>query len=395
MTFNKKEATFMAKVTALEMAGNMFVFDNPCCDCRVETTYTEDGKKEHTFRIKRIDGSYKYAYAPIYGLVMIDRKTGSTIYTKVIEDFLNIKEENVDSITDFIEKHGFFIPLPNDNKYKKYNHVDICSAIHRFRCLVELMSLLEDKEIKYKKIFDFITPLLFEKAIVFDNGILNYTSIYTFTDLWERAFELPERKSEFNEENMYSDETYYSIIDSFTGKTENIESIFFDKFIEVTNNSDDSEYYTAKIYKLYRDGFTKHTDNTSRYFIDLLYHDIDDVIINIDSVHSANMSFDSYDDYKTKLIEISKLVIKQELDFHLKGIHPIYDISTMSPNWEITDFYTALYFAIFYTRPNFEVYRRCANPDCNCLFKVSTTNRHKKFHDDSCQTACSRRKNRK
>ena len=35
-----------------------------------------------------------------------------------------------------------------------------------------------------------------------------------------------------------------------------------------------------------------------------------DVIINIDSVHSANMSFDPYGDYKTKLIEISKLVIK-------------------------------------------------------------------------------------
>ena len=104
---------------------------------------------------------------------------------------------------------------------------------------------------------------------------------------------MPKRKSEFNEENMYSDETYYSIIDSFTGKTENIKSIFFDEFIEVTNDSDDSEYNTAKIYKLYRDGFTKNTDNTSRYFIDLLYHDINDVIINIDSVCSANMSFDS------------------------------------------------------------------------------------------------------
>ena len=81
----------MAINKALEMAGNMFNYENPCCDCKVTTNYTEDGMEVHSIQLKTTDYFYKYAYAPIDGLVMIDNKTGSIIEkNKVIEDFLNI-----------------------------------------------------------------------------------------------------------------------------------------------------------------------------------------------------------------------------------------------------------------------------------------------------------------
>lgn len=184
---------------------------------------------------------------------------------------------------------------------------------------------------------------------------------------------------------LVKDETFYSIIDSFKNNIENINSIFFDEFIEVTNNSDASEYYTAKIYKLYRDGFTESNNIDARCIIDFLFNGINDGIINSDNTINKNCK--KNDAYKTRIIEIAESVIKKEFDFHIRGIQPVYDIRTMSPDWEIPDFYSALYFALFYTRPDYEIYRKCANPNCCCFFKVNTTNNKKKYHDKNCQNA--------
>ena len=86
---------------------------------------------------------------------------------------------------------------------------------------------------------------------------------------------------------------------------------------------------------------------------------------------------------------------KEEFDFELYGIHPTYNVDTLSPNWEIPNFFTALYFALFYTRPDYEVYRKCANPNCGRLFKVKTTNSSKQYHDTACQNAAAQMRHRK
>ena len=40
------------------------------------------------------------------------------------------------------------------------------------------------------------------------------------------------------------------------------------------------------------------------------------------------------------------------------------------------------------------VYRMCANPSCNCIFEVASTNERNKYHSLSCQRAMSQRFNR-
>ena len=384
----RKESVNMATNSAFEIAGNMFVYKNPCCDCKIERTYSETGKELLTFLIKHNKGFYKYAYAAVDGLVMLyDKSDAIKKKKKIIEDTLSIDLVNVKSIQKYINHYGFFWPLPNDQAYIRFAHDDIIRTISRFRCLVQLIAALMESKKDYTKIWNFITPLLFEESVIFEDETMKYTPIHPFTDLWKRAFELPEHKSEFQDASIYTDETYYSIIDSFTGKTENINTLFIDEFIEVTDNSDASEYYTAKIYKLYRDGFTESDNTTARCIIDFLFNGIKDGIINPDN--TINKTCKNNDAYKTRLIEIAKLVVKKEFDFHIKGIHPTYDIRTMSPNWEIPDFYSALYFSLFYTRPEYEIYRKCVNPNCRCFFKVSTTNNNKKYHAKSCQRAAS------
>ena len=90
--------------------------------------------------------------------------------------------------------------------------------------------------------------------------------------------------------------------------------------------------------------------------------------------------------FKEKLIVLAKQTVKEEFDYALSSIHPVYNIETMSPEWEIPDLFTALYFALFYKRSD-TIYRRCFNPNCNRLFEVKTTNNKKLYHAKSCQNA--------
>ena len=128
----------------------MFTYENPCCDCKVTTNYTDDGIEYHSLQLKTVKGIHKYAYAPVDGLVMIDSKTGAILDKyKVIEDFLNINLTIADKIKEFIDTYGFIMPLPADGKYRIFNHLDIGHLIKRFRVLVQLMAAIEEDNINY------------------------------------------------------------------------------------------------------------------------------------------------------------------------------------------------------------------------------------------------------
>ena len=99
--------------------------------------------------------------------------------------------------------------------------------------------------------------------------------------------------------------------------------------------------------------------------------------------------------FADKLILLAKQIIKEEFDYELFSIHPVYNIETMAPEWEMPNLFTALYFALFYTRPDYEIYRKCANPNCNRLFKVKTTNSRQLYHNTACQNAAAQMRHRK
>lgn len=395
---------------ALEMAGNMFVYENPRCDCKVTTNYTNDGVEYHSLQIKTIKGSYKYAYAPIDGLVMIDSKTGSIIKkNKVIEDFLNIDLCKADKIKEFIDIYGFIIPLPNDGKYRIFNHIEISHLMNRFKVLVKLMSAIEEECLDYDNILKLTAYLLFatpRKLALTENDEGLCSCVHAFTRFWYNIDKLPELTGHLV--NSYTNDPYddyYQVPDSFTKQEEQL------GFIDYHVDAEDIDFYSAssprifkaKMTKLYRDAFVENMDVRARYVIDYLYHlikigiKIDDVLE--DGIFRTNINLlnnNKFDDtFKSQLIFIAKNTIKEEFDFELYGIHPTYNVETMSPNWEIPNLFTALYFALFYTRPDYEVYRKCANPNCGRLFKVKTTNSRKQYHDTSCQNAAAQMRHRK
>ena len=74
---------------------------------------------------------------------------------------------------------------------------------------------------------------------------------------------------------------------------------------------------------------------------------------------------------KSRATEIAKFLIKEEIEANLRRVRPTYNIYKLEPTWTIDSLLSALYFGLFYMRPNMENYRRCANPKCGEFFLLS------------------------
>ena len=98
-----------------------------------------------------------------------------------------------------------------------------------------------------------------------------------------------------------------------------------------------------------------------------------------------------YPDLKDRIIEAAKTTIKDELEYALRNIKPSYDSDTTLGAWNIPDFLSALYFSIFYMRPDLQIFRLCASPYCNNYFTVTSTNSRKKYCCHECANYVSQR----
>ncbi len=100
------------------------------------------------------------------------------------------------------------------------------------------------------------------------------------------------------------------------------------------------------------------------------------------------------DRFKSCLKELANYTIKEELDYMVASVRPVYNAEKRSQGWYVKDLCTALYYSIFLTNRGTTVYRMCANPSCNCIFEVASTNERSKYHSLSCQRAMAQRFNR-
>ena len=66
------------------------------------------------------------------------------------------------------------------------------------------------------------------------------------------------------------------------------------------------------------------------------------------------------DEMKSTLIEIARFVLGEEINANLNGIFPMYNVQTMSPSWKVDSLLSAIYFSMFYLKPDLELYRQCA-----------------------------------
>lgn len=102
------------------------------------------------------------------------------------------------------------------------------------------------------------------------------------------------------------------------------------------------------------------------------------------------------DEMKTALLKIANIVLSEEINFNIAGIHPRYSSLDLKPTWELNNLIQALYFSIFYMKPGVEIYKRCKNPTCkrDVYFLVNATATNKEYCCPKCANAAAQRRSR-
>lgn len=84
-----------------------------------------------------------------------------------------------------------------------------------------------------------------------------------------------------------------------------------------------------------------HEDSDLRTIIDFYYHFqlergvLKDIRYRHISFYSKNESFVLSEEMKSALLKISRLVISEEINHNIAGIHPKYNSGELSPEWQL------------------------------------------------------------
>lgn len=374
------------------------------CDCFVDTTHDENGHEQHTLRIQeKGDCLLKFAYMPREGLVRVDDVTGSVLSKNILGELISIKDGDRNKLIKFFSDYGFFVSVSGD-ALETYKFEEIFAVQKRIKETLHLMSLLQEPYVQYKKMLSIITWLIFSDRVslhsVSDGGAVLETCVHGYIDEMKKG-----NRADYSYEGYdpYSNQTI-TVEDSILKGTQNVSISEFENasFITEAGNNQDIvlSSYNASFLYLFHQGCPSEI----RKVIDYYYHvtkEIGDVISFDDKGDAVfncpdgefNSRFNKQ--LREATLEVAKIIIKEELDYAINAIYPSYDIETMSAAWKIPDLYSALFFSIFYMKPELEIYRKCENSNCECYFLVSTTNSRRKYCSDECSNAMQQRNYRK
>lgn len=363
---------------------NVFIFDSYSCHCELTETYSQT-QQDNVPAFKIIPDSthpIKLAFETKVGLVRLNAD-GTVAEENLLGKLTGI--DSVDSLMSFFERNGFFWNIAPGTA-ESIPIDELIKIKDRLQATLELMSTITDmSRTSYEKIVRMIYYHLFMPKSAIqktDYSSAIYHPYCSFLDAHKREPREDRLNDTFNNEN-------FSFSDSITDFSMNADLV--DSILKGTPNDDRYEHW------LFRDIFNTYCtprigkDNTMLLINDFLFHyfyevgiitgvDFDRTDYYGDTVNKSNFT----DAMKEHATEIGKLIIKEELEENLKGVHPIYNIDKLEPGWKIDSLLSALYFGLFYMRPKLEGYRRCADPKCNQFFPCSVTSRKKKY----CSTAC-------
>lgn len=373
------------------------------CECFIDTVHNPDGSVNTTLRARALPTMpLLFAYMPQEGLVRVNRETGAIESKNILGELMGIRDGDKDRIMQFFRENGFLFPIASDG-LESFSFTDIFSVLCRVRETLNVMSLLLEPRIQYKKIMSTICWLTLSRRVILhslDESREEFrTCLHSYMKFLESQYggiydSLSVDPYATNEivvpDTIYPPATSVSLSvledSALVGNTEG-------------SNYCLSQYRTAIVY------LNEQGENSSdRKVIDYFYH-LTREVGNILSIQEgkSEVKFDCSDEevaarLSTQLrkatIDVAKITIKEELDYAINAIYPSYDIDTMTGSWVIPDLYSALFFSIFYMKPDLELYRKCENPNCGCYFLVSTTNSRRKYCSVECSNAVQQRKHR-
>lgn len=367
----------------------MFQHEGYGCLCAKDTVNTSpDEAPTVTLKVcPDISTQLLFSYAPKDGLNMTGVSGG--IHEKnILGKLLALPKDDVDKHIAFIEKYGFLYPLPA-NEYTAVEASDLIDIINRIKSTIRLYSCINKKD--YKGVLIHVVYLLFASVTELRIGDDVFsTCSHHFKNLLDSYNLFPD----FSREPEVAANGTYSVDDAFLGKKNAVDISFYNAVRSGadTNLQGSKDPWFKNLMAMYMG--CKDVDEEARYLIDFFYHLQTEVSV-IKEVHYGGFksyttfSEDALDDsFKNALLKIAKIVVAEEINHNIRGIHPKYNGGKLTATWQVDTLIGALYFSIFYMR-NGEMYKECENPNCkrDRFFLVEATRTNKHYCCEQCRNA--------
>lgn len=376
----------MPKIIENFYENNIFTYQSFSCSSVSDTIHIAPNMPASTIYKVMSDNSkeIQFAYAAKKGLVRLN-KNGTVAENNVLGSFIAIANQKKPDYTTFFTQNGFLFPI-SDSNYEEISPGQLNAISERLRNTVELMSGISSIHKNYSRLFALLFLIIFSPDTEIKTSRMNYTyktCHHKLLDLLTDPSGVPQR---IDMGIIRAGMDSYTVYDSVLNKNIELDSQEYNDYIGGYSTTSSTMGNLIYLYANYGE------DIEIKKAIDLLYHVFRDYGCIPEMTYEYGTTFENgvhefSNEIKKAIIDVSKYVIGEEINANLSGIYPLYDTHTMTPSWRVSSLLSALYFSIFYIKPDMELYRQCANPRCGKYFLVKTTSTRTKY----CSTECCNR----
>lgn len=381
---------------------NLFRFENSHCDCATDTINVAPGvPPETTIKVQSMPGEkIQFAFSSGVGLVRLGDK-GALVEKNLLGSLISVKPGDTKSLFEYFDRNGFLFNVSN-TEYEPIDADKMFELIRRLRTTVELLSAMGSIRKDYHKILGLSLYLILSEPIEISFSSLpsTYTTcLHSFQEHLQQAYNLPE--PDYFQQEMFSKESI-TIRDTLLSPTYELDLQLYAGCMEGSGQEFFFKGSSSNLFKtvlaLYAHGINE--PEPIRRTVDLLFHYFCDIgtvkDINDDGTieyYGTPNTNKLTQEMKTRILEIAKLVIAEEINANMGNIHPMYDADKMTPSWHVDSLIGGLYFSIFYMKPDLELFRRCRQ--CGQFFTVKATSTRKVYCDDICRNRYQQNMHRK
>lgn len=381
---------------------NLFRFENAHCDCATDTINVAPGvPPETTIKVQSMPGEkIQFAFSSGVGLVRLGDK-GALVEKNLLGSLISIKPGDTKSLFDYFGRNGFLFNVSN-TEYEPIDTDKMFELIRRLRTTVELLSAMGAIRKDYHKILGLSLYLILSEPIEISFSSLPSaykTCLHSFQERLQQAYNLPQ--PDYFQQEMFSKESI-TIRDTLLSPSYELDLQLYAGCMEGSGQEAFYKGSSSNLFKtilaLYAHGINE--PDPIRRTVDLLFHYFCDIGTVKDVNDDGTIEYYGTPDtsklsqeMRTRILEIAKMVIAEEINANMGSIHPMYDADKMTPSWHVDSLIGGLYFSIFYMKPDLELFRRCRQ--CGQFFTVKATSTRKVYCDDICRNRYQQNMHRK
>lgn len=381
------------KISELFM-NSLFEYDSYSCKFEKDIENVAPGQPPRTTLklIAQHDQPIHFSYSPQKGL-NLSGSAGGILSENILGKLLSIPDGDIDAHIAFFSDYGFLYPVSKTD-YEAVEAHTLMEFVNRIKATVTLMNSIAAKK-NYANILIGTAYLLYAKPITMHLSTGNYsTCVHKFTELVYSYSNFPNMSR--NQEVFNSNK--FSVADTLFPPFFQIDIEYFN---QVRSSIDVGHIQWFKnLFAMYTG--LSNASVELRTIIDFFFHYQREVGIFSDIAYKKiyylnEKQPESFsDEMKAALLKIAHIVLSEEINYNISGIHPRYSTVDLKPAWELDNLIQALYFSIFYMKPGVEIYKRCKNPTCkrDVYFLVNATTTNKEYCCPQCANAAAQRRSR-